>query len=67
MEQHVHLEKITWDNFEAIIRLQVNKEQRDFVAGNKDSFVHAFVRMTEEGKQVFPFGVYLGKSRSASS
>ena len=61
MEQHIHLEKITWDNFEAIINLHVNKEQRDFVASNKDSFVHACIRMTEERKQVFPFGIYLGK------
>lgn len=39
----------------------VNKEQRDFVAGNKDGLVHAYIRMTTEKKQVFPFGIYLGK------
>ena len=57
----LRLEKITWDNFEAIMNLHVNKEQKDFVAGNKDSFVHAFVRMTDEKKPVFPFGIYKGK------
>lgn len=57
----LRLEKINWDNFEAIIHLHVTKEQRDFVATNKDSLVHACVRMTDEGKQVFPFGIYLGK------
>lgn len=57
----LRLEKINWDNFEAIINLHVTKEQRDFVATNKDSLVHACVRMTDEGKQVFPFGIYLGK------
>lgn len=57
----LRLEKLNWDNFEAIINLHVTKEQRDFVAANKDSLVHACVRMIDEGKQVFPFGVYLGK------
>lgn len=37
------------------------KEQREFVAANKDSLVHACVRMTSEGKQVFPFVIYNGK------
>ena len=60
MEQ-LHLEKITWDNFEAVLNLHVKKEQRDFVASNKNSLVHACVAITSEGKQVFPFGVYLGK------
>lgn len=26
------------------------------MASNKDSLVHACIRMTDEGKQVFPFG-----------
>ena len=57
----LRLEKITWDNFEAIINLHVKKEQRDFVASNKDSLVHACIRVIAEGKQVFPFGIYKGK------
>jgi len=32
----LHLEKINWDNMDAIIRLQVTKEQRNFVASNKN-------------------------------
>ena len=59
--ESLHFEKITWDNLDAIINLHVTEEQRDFVASNKDSFVHAFIRMTAEGKQVFPFGIYKGK------
>lgn len=39
----------------------MNKEQRDFVASNKDSFVDACVRMIYEEKKVFPFGIYLSK------
>ena len=57
----LRLEKLTWDNFDAIINLHVNKEQRDFVASNKDSLVHACVRMIDEGKKVFPFCIYKGK------
>ena len=59
--EQIHLEKITWDNVDAIVRLQVNKEQRNFVASNKDSLVDACVRMTSEGKQVFPFAIYNGE------
>ena len=59
--ESLHFEKISWDNLDAIINLHVTKEQRNFVASNKDSFVHAFIRMTAEGKQVFPFGIYKGK------
>ena len=57
----VRLEKLSWDNVDAIIRLHVSKEQRGFVASNKDSLVDACVRMTAEGKQVFPFGIYKDK------
>lgn len=59
--EQIHLEKVTWDNYEAILRLHVNKEQRDFVATNKDSLVHAAICMTSQGKQVFPFGIYSGE------
>ena len=59
--EQIHLEKVTWDNYEAILRLHVNKEQRDFVATNKDSLVHAAICMTSQGKQVFPFGFYSGE------
>ena len=57
----LHLKKITWENCDAIMNLHVAKEQRDFVASNKDSFVDGFVRIIDEGKKVFPFGIYLGK------
>ena len=59
--ESLHLEKITWDNVDAILNLHVNKEQRNFVATNKDSLVHACLAMTADGKQVFPFGIYKDK------
>ena len=57
----LHLEKITWDNMDAIINLHGTKEQRNFVASNKDSLADACVRMLHEEKKVFPFGIYRGK------
>ncbi len=59
--EELHLEKVTWDNVDAILNLHVNKEQRNYVATNKDSLVHAYLAMTAEGKQVFPFGICKGK------
>lgn len=57
----LHLEKITWDNVDAVLNLHVTKEQRNFVARNKDSLVHAYLAMTAEGKSVFTFGIYQEK------
>ena len=57
----IHLEKPTWDNVDDILKLRVAKEQKEFVASNSDSMIDAYFAMTEEGKTVFPFGIYLGK------
>ena len=61
VNEQLHLEKITWDNVDRIINLHVNKEQRNFVAANKTSLVHAYLAVTENKKQVFPFGIYKGR------
>lgn len=57
----LRLERITWDNEDAVLKLRVKKEQKTFVASNRDSLVHAYLAITADGKQVFPFGIYLGK------
>ena len=57
----IHLEKITWKNVDAILNLRVNKEQKHFVARNTDSIVDAFLAITEDGKKVYPFGIYADK------
>ena len=59
--EEIRLEKITWDNYEAVLKLHVNKEQRNFVAANKDSLVHAWLAASSEGKQVFTFGIFKDK------
>ena len=35
VDESLYFEKITWDNFEAIINLHVKKEQQNYVARNK--------------------------------
>ena len=57
----IRLEKLTWDSVDAVLKLRVSKEQKDFVAGNSDSIIDAYFAMTEEGKKVFTFGIYNGK------
>ena len=60
----LRLEKITWDNYNSIINLHVHKEQRNFVASNKDSLVHACVSMTAEKSRYFPLVSIKEKGRS---
>ena len=57
----IHLEKIIWDKCDDITKLKVAKEQKEFVASNSDSLIDAYFAMTEEGKNVYPFGIYYGK------
>ena len=54
----IHLEKITWDRCDDIFKLKVAKEQKNFVAKNSESIIDAYFAMTEDGKSVFPFGIY---------
>ncbi len=60
MEQ-IHLEKLTWDTADDVLKLRVAKEQKEFVASNSDSLIDAYFAVTEEGKTVYPFGIYRGK------
>lgn len=54
----IHLEKITWDGCDDIFKLKVAKEQKSFVAKSSESIIDAYFAITEEGKSVFPFGIY---------
>ena len=53
--------KVTWDDIDDILKLRVSKEQKSFVAKNSDSMIDAYFAMTEDGKTVYPFGIYYGK------
>ena len=54
----IHLEKLVWDTVDDVLKLRVAKEQKSFVASNSESIIDAYFAMTEEGKSVFPFGIY---------
>ena len=58
--KQIHLERVTWDNYYAIMCLRVARGQRDFVAPNEWSIVHAYAAQ-ESGYAVYPFGIYCGK------
>lgn len=61
MEKKIHLEKILWDDCEKFIKLKVNKNQKSFVAPNRESLIDAYFATTEDGLKVFTFGIYYGK------
>lgn len=61
MKNHIHLEKVTWDNYEKVLKLRVNKEQREFVASNDYSLIHAFLALSS-GEQVYAFAIYKDKT-----
>ena len=53
----IHLEKITYDNFDDVFDLEVNEDQEDFVASNIYSIAEAYVTLTAGG-YAFPFAIY---------
>ena len=59
MEQ-VHLEKVTYDNVAEVCKLQVNKDQKNFVASNKGSLIEAYLAL-DMGNPVYPFAICLDK------
>lgn len=53
----IHLEKLTYENFDDVFDLEIKKEQYPFVADNCYSVAEAYVTLINGGK-VFPFAVY---------
>ena len=56
---NIRLEKINDDNFYAITKLRIKKEQKGFVADNTYSLVHAYLEVINN-RPVFPFGIFDG-------
>ena len=52
----IHLEKITYENFDDVFDLKVKQEQYPFVASNLYSVAEAYVTLVNGG-QVFPFAI----------
>ncbi len=59
--EQIHLEKITWDNYYKLTGLGVKKEQRNYVASNATSLIHAYIALSQGEIKPFPFGIYLGE------
>ena len=53
----IHLEKLTYENFDDVFELKVKKDQYGFVASNCYSVAEAYVTLINGG-QVFPFAIY---------
>ena len=56
----IHLEKLTYENFDDVFELKVKKVQYPFVASNCYSIAEAYVTMMCGG-HVFPFAIYNDK------
>ena len=52
---------MSYDNVYGIRKLRVAKDQRNYVATNDWSLIQAYLSLAE-GKPVFPFGIYNGKT-----
>lgn len=61
MKKKISLEKISWDNYLKVLKLKVTKEQRNFVASNKASLIHAFIE-SSDGTPVYAFAIKNGKT-----
>ena len=57
----IHLDKVTWDNYQKVLKLRVTKEQENFVASNKASLIHAFLE-SSSGTPVYAFAIVNGKT-----
>jgi len=44
----IELKEITWDNFDAVIKLKVAESQKDFVANNMYSLAQAYCSLKED-------------------
>jgi diamine N-acetyltransferase len=54
----IELRKITWDNWEECLRLDVNDEQKNFVAQNEYSLAQSFLHITNDDTPPFSYAIY---------
>jgi hypothetical protein len=43
----IRLEKLTWDNYDDVLKLKVAKEQKEYMVPNAECLIQAFFAMTE--------------------
>ena len=54
----IELRKITWDNWEECIDLEITDEQDNFMASNKYSLAQAYVAMLNDKRPPMTFAIY---------
>jgi len=54
----IELRKITWDNWEECLDLEVADEQKNFVAPNKYSLAQSYIHLTNDDKPPFSYAIY---------
>ena len=54
----IELKKITWDNWEECIGLEVTKEQNNFVASNIYSLAQSYIHLTNDETPPFSYAIY---------
>ena len=59
--KNVRLVKVDTKNFDALIDLEVNEEQKNYVAGNIYSLAEAYATKSE-GRFALPLGIYDGET-----
>lgn len=54
----IELRKITWDNWEACIRLKIKEEQEDFIASNMYSLAQSYVALLNDELPPMTYAIY---------
>ena len=54
----IELKKLTWDNWEECINLEVTKEQNNFVASNRYSLAQSYIHLTNDKTPPFSYAIY---------
>lgn len=54
----IKLEKITYENYDRCIMLQVSEDQKSFVAPNNISLIHAYIALSEGDMIPMPYAIY---------
>ncbi len=54
----VHLEKVTYDNIEELMELNIFESQYPFVADNTESLAEAYLAVSSDESYAWPFAIY---------
>ena len=58
----IELRKITWDNWEECMGLDVTEEQDDFIASNEYSLAQSYVALLNDERPPMTFAIYDGET-----